>query len=284
MQRRGPARRRRRHAAAGRSSRACSASTPPTSARVGQRQGHDRQHVDLRAAAGDHATLAAGDPAPGPFDDQFAPPDVVPVARPRLASGPASPGTPQASLDFRVSLARGEVRPVPPAGNEYFNARHLPIGSPGPKATSEREQRYRDNMASLQRRAGRRSASPVGYCDAGHDTTNAAAQTRSSTPTPAPTGTAPRSRRERLPGEPAADDDRGGRSAIYLRQQGRSIPERRYVIRNLVGFFVEQARRDSVTGVSVQCRQPPQANGRQSERRRRSCKRRHSSKTVALVR
>ena len=171
------------------SSRGCSARAPPTYACFSQRQGHDRQCLELPAAAGDHGFVDLPASGTWQWDDRFAPPDVY------VAPSSSGPGTghTQASLNFRVSLGRGEVQfPVPPAGNEYLNLDISRVGSPGTEGDyAQREQRYLDNMATCNA-VPVPIGEPVGYSGRGPRADECGGPEHRSTPTPEPTGTAPR--------------------------------------------------------------------------------------------
>ena len=179
------------------------------------------------------------------FGDQFAPPDVY------VAPSSSGPGTghTQASLNFRVSLGRGEVQfPVPPAGNEYFNLDISRVGSPGTEGDfAQREQRYLDNMATCNA-VPVPIGEPVGYWDEGHEQTNAAAQSIIDSD-PGAYWDGSTIRGSAFPVSPRLLTIALVDPQFYLTQQGLPISERRYVIRNLVGFFLEQANA-SVAGLS----------------------------------
>lgn len=180
------------------------------------------------------AIMDAWQPAAGTwnFTDRFAPPDTY---RAPSASDPGT-GHTSALLGARLYLGRGEVRwPVPPAGYEYFNLDVPRAGAEG----GDPNQRYLDNMASCNAMAvgiGER----VPYWDAGHEETTTSAQALISSDSGAYwDGTAIR-------GSTFQVSPRILTIALvdpqeYVNQQTLPIGSRRYVIRNMIGFFLEQA-------------------------------------------
>jgi hypothetical protein len=172
------------------------------------------------------------------FDDRFAPPDTyVPPSASSHGTGHTG-----ASLNLRVHLGRGGMGPNgaldPPAGNEYFNLDISRVDSPnGQGSYDEREARYLANMASCNGVPVEIGES-VSYWDEGHEEVNAAAQALIDT-------------------DPGAYWDgttiRGSAFQVsprlltialidphfYVTQQTLPIEDRRYLIRNLVGFFLE---------------------------------------------
>lgn len=193
------------------------------------------------------AIMDSWQPATGTwaYSDRFAPPDEY---RAPTASDPGT-GRTTSSLHVELHLGRGEVQgaPIPPAGNEYFN---LDISRPGSLngtgSLAERGDRYVANMAGCNGTPVMIGES-VAYWDADHETTTTAAESLiASDPDAYWDGTAIRGSRfqvsPRLLTIAVVDPD------VYVTQQPLALPDRRYAIRNLVGFFLERTH-SSVPGL-----------------------------------
>lgn len=175
---------------------------------------------------------------PWAVTDRFSPPDSY---TPPSPSGTGT-GRTDAALNVRINLGRGDVQqmtpPIDPAGNEYFKLDISRVGSPnGTGDYGEREQRFLDNMEGCNAVPVEIGES-VSYWDEGGEETIAAAQALIDT-------------------DPGAYWDgtmvRGSAFQVspriltialvdpqYFRtQQALPIQNRRYLIRNLVGFFLE---------------------------------------------
>jgi hypothetical protein len=190
------------------------------------------------------AIMDSWQPGTGPwtFNDRFAPPDTY---VPPSASDHGT-GHTDLSLTFNVQvhLGRGDVQqdspPVPPAGNEYFKLDISRVDSPnGEGDYGQREQRFLANMASCNG-VPVEIGEQVSYWDEGGDETSAAAQAIiDADPGAYWDGTAIRGSAfqvsPRLLTIALVDPQ------FFLTQQTLPIQDRRYVIRNLVGFFLEQA-------------------------------------------
>jgi Flp pilus assembly protein TadG len=175
------------------------------------------------------AIMDSWQPGSGPwsFDERFAPPDIYQVT-----------GHTSTLLNVSRPLGRGEVQvPEPPAGNHYFNLDLPRVGSP--MYGGDYHQRYLDNWASCNG-INIEIGQEVGYWDAGHEETTISAQNLIGTdPGAYWDGTAIRGSAfqvsPRLLTIALVDPQ------FYIDQQPVPLADRRYVVRNLVGFFLEEA-------------------------------------------
>jgi hypothetical protein len=182
------------------------------------------------------AIMDSWQPAAGTWnwDERFAPPDIY---RPPTVGDPGT-GHTGTLLNVSVPLGRGEVQtPVAPAGNEYFNLDIARVDSPA--FGGDYYQRYADNMASCNGMPVE-IGELVGYWDSGHEETTVALQNViGQDPGAYWDGTAIRGSlfqvSPRLLTIALVDPE------FYLTQQTVPLPDRRYRVRNMVGFFLESA-------------------------------------------